>query len=239
MLKQIYRSSVVQWMLGHMLALYFRLMKATTRFVFDPPDAMDRLEKGSPLILTMWHGQNFLIPLAKWPNAKVSVLITRHGDGEAVAISSKAYGLIPIRASGGVKATSAKRGGVAGLKAMVDALLRGHSVAMTPDAPKRARVAGEGIVALARLSGAAIYPVCVATRFRIDLRNWDRTSIGLPFGRGAMVVGDPIRIARDADPETIEAVRLAVERSLDDVHDRAYAHLGELDPGRELRANRQ
>ena len=222
-----------------MLAAYFRLMKVSTRFVFDPPDAMDRLSKGSPLILTMWHGQNFLIPLAKWPDANVSVLITRHTDGEIIAASSRAFGVRPIRASGGVKATSAKRGGVAGLKAMIDALGRGESVVMTPDAPKRARVAGEGIIALARLSGAPIYPVCVATKFRIDLKNWDRTSIGLPFGRGAMVVGDPIQIPRDASPEVIENARQTVERELDAVHDRAYAYLGETDPGRDLRSNRE
>lgn len=225
-------------MLGQLLAAYFRVLKGTTRFVFDPPDAMDRLAGGAPLILTMWHGQNFLIPLAKWPSANVSVLITRHGDGEIIAASSRAYGLKPIRASGGVKATSAKRGGVAGLKAMIDALARGESVVMTPDAPKKARVAGEGIIALARLSGAAIYPVCVATRWRIDLQNWDRTSIGIPFGRGAIVVGEPIRIARDAGAEAIENARKTVEAALDDVHDRAYGYFGETDPGMGLRSNR-
>jgi len=239
MLKRVFRTPLVLWMLGQVLAAYFRLMKVSTRFVFDPPDAMERLSKGSPLILTMWHGQNFLIPLAKWPDANVSVLITRHSDGEIIAASSRAFGLRPIRASGGVKATSAKRGGVAGLKAMIDALGRGESVVMTPDAPKRARVAGQGIIALARLSGAPIYPVCVATKFRIDLNNWDSTSIGLPFGRGAMVVGDPIHISRDADTEAIENARQTVERELDAVHDRAYAYLGESDPGRDLRSNRE
>lgn len=238
MLKRVLRSAVAQWVLGQVLAVYFRVLKRTTRFVFDPPDAMDRLAKGSPLILTMWHGQNFLIPLAKWPNANVSVLITRHGDGEIIAVSSQAYGLKTIRASGGKKATQSRRGGVAGLKAMIDAIGRGESVVMTPDAPKLARVAGEGIIALARHSGAAIYPVCVATKFRIDLQNWDRTSIGLPFGRGAMVVGDPIRIDRNASAEEIEQARKAVEAALDDVHDRAYAYFGETDPGRGLRSNR-
>lgn len=238
MLKSLFRSTVVQWMLGQLLAAYFRLLCKTTRFVYDPPDAKERLANGAPQIITIWHGQNFMLPLSKWPDAKVSVLITRHGDGEIIAVSSKAYGLNPIRASGGVKATSSKRGGVAGMKAMIDALARGESVVMTPDAPKLARVAGEGIIALARLSGAPIYPVCVAMKFRIDLKNWDRTSIGLPFGRGAMAVGEPIRIGRDASPEEIEFMRQTVERELDAVHDRAYALLGETDPGRELRSNR-
>lgn len=238
MLKRVFRLTIVQWMLGQMLAAYFRLLRMTTRFTYDPPDANRRLANGAPQILAIWHGQNFMVPLGKWPDAKVSVLITRHEDGEIIAVSSKAFGIKPIRASGGVKATSAKRGGVAGLKAMIDALARGESVVMTPDAPKLARVAGDGVIALARLSGAPIYPVCVATKFRIDLQNWDRTSVGLPFGRGAFVVGEPIRIPRDAEPHEIEEFRKTVERELDAVHDRAYALLGETDPGRELRSNR-
>jgi len=238
MLKRAFRLPFIQWGLGQMLAAYFRLMKATTRFVYDPPNALDRLAQEPAFIAAIWHGQNFMIPLAKWPGAKVSVLITRHGDGEIIAQSSRAFGLNPIRASGGVKATTAKRGGIAGLKAMIDALGRGETVVMTPDAPKRARVAGDGIIALARLSGAAIYPVCVATRFRIDLDNWDRTSIGLPFGRGAIAVGEPIYISRNANQDEIDKARKAVEDALDAVHDRAYACLGGTDPGMGLRSNR-
>jgi lysophospholipid acyltransferase (LPLAT)-like uncharacterized protein len=78
----------------------------------------------------------------------------------------------------------------------------------------------------------------VATSRRIDLNNWDRTSICLPFGRGAIAVGNAITIDRDADAETQEQVRLQLERDLDAMHDRAYAFLGTVDPGRGLRANR-
>ena len=66
---------------------------------------------------------------------------------------------------------------------------------MTADVPKIARVCGEGIVTLARLSGRPIVPVAVVTSRRIDFESWDRASLGLPFGRGAMVLGEPIRVA--------------------------------------------
>ena len=72
---------------------------------------------------------------------------------------------------------------------MLDALADGYSMALTADVPKVSRVAGLGIVMLARASGRPIYPVAVATSRRIELDNWDRTAINLPFGRGAIVVG--------------------------------------------------
>ena len=70
---------------------------------------------------------------------------------------------------------------------------------MTADIPKVSRVCGPGIVTLAQLSGRPIVPVAVVTSRRIDFASWDRASLGLPFGRGAMVLGEPVHVARDAD----------------------------------------
>jgi lysophospholipid acyltransferase (LPLAT)-like uncharacterized protein len=106
---------------------------------------------------------------------------------------------------------------------------------MTADVPKIARRCGRGIVVLAQHSGRPIVPVAVATSRRMDVRSWDRASLGLPFGRGAMVLGEPIRVPRDADAAAVEAAREAVERGLDAVHERAYALVGARDPGAGLR----
>jgi hypothetical protein len=106
---------------------------------------------------------------------------------------------------------------------------------MTADVPKVARIAGLGIVTLGRISGRPIVPVAVVTSRRIDFNSWDRASIGLPFGRGAIVIGDSIHVAPDADAQAMERARLAVQDGLDSVHARAYALVGDVDPGRELR----
>ena len=63
------------------------------------------------------------------------------------------------------------------------------------------------------------------------MNSWDHASIALPFSRGAMVLGEPIRVARDATPQTLEAARQAVEAGLNEVHARAYGLLGHRDPG--------
>jgi lysophospholipid acyltransferase (LPLAT)-like uncharacterized protein len=236
MLKTISRFPLVQSAIGQILALYLRFVRLTTRFSYEPADFTDRLKGETPFIAAIWHGQNFMITLAMWQGAQVSVLITRHGDGGVVAKACEAIGIKPIRASGGDARKLERKGGAAGLRAMLTALQGGDIVVMTPDVPKVARVAGRGIIALARLSGRPILPIVVATSRRIDLNNWDRTSVCLPFGRGVMMVGEPIYVARDASEETEEAARLRLQASLDAVHDRAYAALGTTDPAALLKA---
>ena len=69
---------------------------------------------------------------------------------------------------------------------MLERSEEGYNVALTADVPKVARVAGLGVVKLAQYSGRPIYAVAIATSRRIELDNWDRTAINLPFGRIAM-----------------------------------------------------
>ena len=126
---------------------------------------------------------------------------------------------------------SMQKGGGPALLRLKRELEGGATVAMTADVPKRPRVAGLGIVTLAKLSGRPIAPVAVVTSRRFDFRSWDRASLGKPFGRGAIVVGDVIRVAPDADEAALEEARCAVQAGLDEVHRRAYALVGGRDPG--------
>jgi hypothetical protein len=70
---------------------------------------------------------------------------------------------------------------------------------------------------------------------RVQFNSWDRASLGLPFGRAIIVVGDIIRVSRDADAEEMEAARVAVERGLDETHRQGYAMVGASDPGADLK----
>jgi hypothetical protein len=105
---------------------------------------------------------------------------------------------------------------------MLEALGAGWTMALTADVPKVSRVAGRGIVMLARESGRPIYPVSLATSRRIVLDNWDRSQINLPFSRGAIVVGEPIRVPAKADPQMVEQARDALEKALNAASERAH-----------------
>ena len=95
-------------------------------------------------------------------------------------------------------------------------------MALTADVPKVARVCGLGIIKLASMSSRPIYPVAIATQHRVELRNWDRTTINLPFGRAGGVAGAPVHVPADADAATLESARQAVEASLNAATERAY-----------------
>jgi hypothetical protein len=45
-------------------------------------------------------------------------------------------------------------------------------------------------------------------------RSWDRTQVPKPFSRVALVVGAPIEVPRNPAPDTLEAKRLELERTL-------------------------
>ncbi|MBN8936617.1 MAG: lysophospholipid acyltransferase family protein [Rhizobiales bacterium] len=222
LIRRLTRSPAVQRASGLAAAHYLRLVWHTTRLTIEPPDAYDRIPKHAPIILAMWHGQHFLMPFVKPPGQKAKVLISRHRDGEINAVAAERLGIGTIRGSGSHGNDFSRKGGVFAFNAIVGALNDGWNVALTADVPKVARVAGLGIIKIAQVSGRPIYPMAIATRRRIVLDNWDRTTINLPFGRGGGVAGAPIHVPADASAETLELARVALEESLNAVTGRAY-----------------
>lgn len=235
----ILKTRVAQETLGRLLAGYLRLVQRTNRIVFEPADIYDHVRPDLPLIFAMWHGQHIMIPFARPDWMPACSLVSRHGDGGFNAVALRELGIGAIRGSGALGKKIREKGGASAFLAMVRRLAAGDTMVLTADVPKRARIVGPGIIALARASGRPIRAVAVVTSRRIDFNSWDRASIGLPFGRCAIVVGEPILVARDADEATQEAARLAVQASLDDVHARGYALVGSLDPGAGLREKQQ
>jgi lysophospholipid acyltransferase (LPLAT)-like uncharacterized protein len=71
----------------------------------------------------------------------------------------------------------------------------------------------------------------VVARRRIDFNTWDHASMGLPFGRGVIALGEAIHVMPDASPDAMEQARRVLENGLDRLHERAYALIGSNDPG--------
>ena len=164
-----------------------------------------------------------MAPFIKRPHLPAKTLISRHRDGEMNAIAAEWLGIETIRGSGDHGNGFHRKGGVGAYREMLDALDEGYSVALTADVPKVARVAGPGIVRLARDSGRPIYPVALASSRRVEFDNWDRSTMNLPFSKLVGVVGEPVRVLASADEQALEAARLTVEASLNAATARAYA----------------
>ena len=225
--RELLRSSRVQRALGVRAAEYLRLVWLTNRFSYEPADVYQIVEPQMPAILVFWHGQHFMTPFIKtkdWHRAKV--LISRHRDGEFNAIAAERLGIGTIRGSGDHGGAFHRKGGVGAFRQMVQALEDNCNVATTADVPKRARVVSLGVIMLARASGRPITPVAMVTSRFIRLKNWDSTTINLPFGRGAVVGIEPVHVPSDADAETMEKLRLQVETYLNEATRRAYAAVG-------------
>jgi lysophospholipid acyltransferase (LPLAT)-like uncharacterized protein len=228
LLRNTLRSSWFQRAVGFLAAEYLRLVWVTNKFTFDPPHVYDTVEPRLPAIFAFWHGQHFLTPFIKTKEShRAKVLISRHRDGEFNAIAVERLGIGTIRGSGDHGLAFHRKGGVGAFKEMVRTLEENYNVAMTADVPKRSRVVGLGIIMLARESGRPIMPFAMATSRFIRLKNWDRTTINLPFGRGALVGIEEINVPPNADAATMEQLRQKLENILNEATRRAYAMVGQ------------
>jgi lysophospholipid acyltransferase (LPLAT)-like uncharacterized protein len=227
LLRNVLRSSWVQRAVGFLAAEYLRLVWLTNKFSFDPPDVYEIVEPQMPAIFAFWHGQHFMAAFIKTkPSYRAKVLISMHRDGEFNAIAVERLGIGTVRGSGDHGSAFHRKGGVGAFKEMVRALEEDYNMALTADVPKRSRVAGRGVIMLARESGRPIMPFAMATSRFIRLDNWDRTTINLPFGRGAVVGIESIVVPPDADAETMEKLRVQLEENLNEATRRAYAQVG-------------
>lgn len=203
------RQPRVQRALCWLVARYIRLVHRTSRWRVIGADAPRRLwTEGRPFILAFWHGRLLMMPYCWNPEVPINMLISRHVDGQLIARTVAHFGIATV-------AGSSSKGGRAALRTIVKALKAGECVGFTPDGPRGPRMrASAGLVNAARLAGVPILPCTYGIRRRRVLRSWDSFVLALPFSRGVFLWGAPIEVPGQADARALEAVRTAVEESL-------------------------
>lgn len=210
--KFVTRLGPVQRLLALVAAGLVALVRATTRWQGVNETAAQKAWAGEqPVIVAFWHNRLAMMPYC-WPSPKpFHMLISTHPDGQLIAKTVSHFGISTI-------AGSSTRGGSDALRGLVKALKAGESVGITPDGPRGPRMrAGDGALALARLANVVIVPAAVSVSRRIVLKTWDRLIIALPFGRGAMVWGEPMTVPRDADEAVLAALQVRLETELNRV----------------------
>ena len=130
-----------------------RLVRRTMRIRYEGREVVDGfLAAGRPFVLAFWHGHLFLMRYS-FPGKRITVLISRHRDGQMIARTMELFGLHASRGS-------TTRGGAAGLREVVRRVHEGYCVGFTPDGPRGPRrVAQPGVVMAARLARIPIVPV--------------------------------------------------------------------------------
>ena len=221
MLKAITQSSAALECAGFLLASYYKLVGHTSRVVREPEaDFYAPFDRNRAVIVALWHGEHFLFPFF---GRELVGLATTHRDGEILVRAAKHFGVRFLRGSGDHGREFMRKKALQAFSGIMRELAAGNSVGLTADVPKVSRVAGLGIVTLAKYSQCPIVPVAMSTSRLHRLSNWDRTSINFPFGRMSIVRGDEIRVARDADDAALEAARSTLQQKLDAVSARAEA----------------
>jgi lysophospholipid acyltransferase (LPLAT)-like uncharacterized protein len=142
-------------------------------------------------------------------------MISQHRDGELIALTLQKFGVTAARGS-------TTRGGLGALRTMLQLAKEGHNLAFTPDGPRGPRhVAQPGVVAAAQLTGLPILPVAFVAKRKKLLRSWDRFEIPHLFSRGLFHFGAPIAVPRRLTDEEMEAYRLQVEETLNNLSEEA------------------
>lgn len=223
--KRLLASDGFQNVAAAFLHAGLRLVYGTNRPVSDSDDLEAAVEGKLPVIIALWHGQQMLAPFVYGRNSSVAALVSRSRDAEINARVLKLCGVRVIRGSGGRERSQTwRKGGVGALKSMAHALSDGFNIVMIADISKGTpRQSGEGIVALAKLSGRPIFPMAIATsRHHVIEKSWDKTTINLPFGRACLKLGNPIHVPRDVSTAEMETFRQRVTDELNSVTEKAY-----------------
>lgn len=219
MLKNILGNSIVQFVVGRFIGLYMLLVGVTTRWTRVNQAAVEPYWAGQgKLVVCVWHGR-FMQVHKLWafgpgvPKAKM--LISQSREGGIVAHASRTVGAEVIRGSSAKRGRS--KGGVEAMRQMGRHLDGGGIICMTPDGPRGPRMrAKRGPIQLAKLAGAPMIPLSWSTSNRIVFEKaWDKFILPLPFGRGALIWGDPIAPpALDANEAEVESVRVKLEQEM-------------------------
>ncbi len=215
-MKQILRAKSVQSALSWILAQYIRFVHLTSRWPVkggEHPGAL--LARKQPFIVCFWHGRILMMPQAWDHILPMHVLISEHRDGRLISRTMDWFNIHTV-------VGSSSRGATTALREMVRLLRAKTCISITPDGPRGPRMrAAQGVVAAARLAGVPILPLTFSTTRGRNARSWDRFLVAFPFGRGVFIWGAPITVPGDADEDTLERCRRAVETALNDMTDEA------------------
>jgi len=161
-------------------------------------------ESGEPFIFALWHGR-MLVPIWTHRGQRVATMASKSKDGEIIARWLGAHGYVPVRGS-------TNKGGARGIVRLARLAAEGHATALTVDGPKGPpRVVQEGIVTLARRSGAWILPVSAgATRPRF-LESWDRYLVPKAFSRNFVVYAEPFRLGKLDDAAAGARIKAGID----------------------------
>lgn len=166
---------------------------------------------GKGVILTLWHGR-MLLPIYHLRHRGIVSLVSLHRDGEFIARIVQRLGYV-------IRRGSPKEGGMEGFKAILRDLNAGKTISMFPDGPTGpCYTVRDGVLHLARLTGAPIVPMTYSANPCWRFNSWDRFMLMQPVSRAVVAFGKPLFLPR----------RMKIEKEIDNHRLRIRSALMEL-----------
>lgn len=133
---------------------FIRLLRMTMRIRYAHYENLQFLQQA---IVSFWHAHLLLMVYCRFPEP-MSVLISQSKDGELIAQTIEWFGAGAIRGS-------SSRGGSSAMREILRAARNRMSFAFTPDGPRGpARIATDGVVYAAQMTGLPIVPIAFAAK---------------------------------------------------------------------------
>lgn len=202
---------------GVFAALALSLLARSVRWRFGGDYQPESLSRVEPAIIMFWHGRLLMMPKLYFTcrgrrKRPPFMLISQHGDGRIIALATRLLGIRSV-------AGSSSRGGMRALLELVRVSRAGHDVGFTPDGPRGPRYEIKpGVVTAAQKTGLPIMPITYSTERSWQLRSWDGMIIPKPFSKGVYLVGSPIKVTPEEDPEQ---ARLRIQSALHELTEKA------------------
>lgn len=159
-------------------------------------------------IYSIWH-ENLLLPTIRCGHPTLSVLISKHADGQILGSLIEAMGM-------GMVQGSTNRGGIEAVRKLIhDPEARRH-LAVTPDGPRGPRrVVQPGLVYVASRAGMSV--VCTGVGYHRPWRmgSWDRFAVPKPCSRAKLITGVPIVVPPGLKAAELETYRLRIQAEMD------------------------
>lgn len=198
------------------------------RWVLRDPAVDPALGCERPRLYLFWH-ENVLLPLDRAGHSDLTMLLSRHRDGDVLSRVAFHFGFGVVRGSTFDGASTA-------LRDLIRIARKGH-LTITPDGPRGPRrVLAQGPIFLASRLGLPIVPMGFGYDRPWRMNSWDRFAVPRPFSRARGVMGSEILLPRKLSADELERARRQVERMITELSDEAeaWATSGLRRPGERL-----
>ncbi len=219
LLERIVRGTI--WLFALVAVSLFRVIDSTIDLhIFGYEHVAQLVREKRPFLIVVWHGKG-LVPIFFFQGLPLVVYSSQPRDG-SVRTLSRYVRILTLAALHhlGYQIVDAARfpSEARGVIRFLQVLEHGSSGVIAADGPAgpifRAK---PGATFVAKKTGVVLVPVGAAIERSIALDSWDRFEVPEPFTKGALVVGEPMRIPEDIDDASLEHLSMRLETVLNDL----------------------